>query len=275
VKVCGQSGSTAELASACANAPEQRGFLRLQDIRFTTDGFVVGAPTVAGVATYWQYPLLIGVLLAMLIVGNALVAGLVAADSEVRTNGASKPAGLDYRSTALGLGLLLAAIFVAANTATAAGLLAAQGFAILAAGIFPALILGLYWRQMNATGAVAAVVVGFFVAALYLLGLHLWPVEFFRITGALSDAPQEALDRFYELDAALQAATDPASRDAARALLELQAAAIANWSGLKPAAIVLVAVPAGILSGIAGSIASNRGKQLLKQVSLRAGRRVA
>src|SRR5690606_29469054 len=136
----------AELASDCADAPEQRGFLRLQDVRFTTDGFVVGAPTVAGVATYWQLPLLLGVLLAMLIVGNALVAGLVASDSEVRTNGSSKPARFDYRASALGVGLPLIAMFIAANTTTAAGLLAAQGFAILAAGIFPALILGLYWR---------------------------------------------------------------------------------------------------------------------------------
>ena len=117
--------------------------------------------------------------------------------------------------------------------------------------------------------------VGSSVAALYLLGVHLWPVEFFRISGALSDAGPEALRRFADLDAALQAATGPEVQAAAAAALTRHAATLANWGGLKPAAIVLLAVPAGLFAGIVGSIISKPRRRAVEHVSLRTGDRVA
>ena len=59
VKICDQnSGTAVDLAAACAKVSGQRGFLRLQDIAFTTDGFVVAAPQISGLNRYAQYPLL-------------------------------------------------------------------------------------------------------------------------------------------------------------------------------------------------------------------------
>jgi Na+(H+)/acetate symporter ActP len=261
VKVCDRnSDDKADLASACAKAAGQRGFLRLQDLAFTTDGFVVAAPRILGLDRSLQLPLLLGALLAAVLAGNALVSGLVTADTEVRSSGLPASPRLDFRALILGAGLLAAAALVAGSVTIGAALLAVDGFALLAAGIFPALVLGLHWRNMNAQGAVAAMLVGTLVTAVYLLGVNLWPVELFRVSGALSDAAPAAAKRFSDLLAAVSAASDPEAQATARAALARHVAAIANWGGLKPAAIVLIAVPTACLAGIAASLLSKAPK---------------
>ena len=256
-KVCEQnSKNVTDLSAACAKAPEQRGFLRLQDLDFTADGFVVAAPVIAGLERILQYPLLFGVLLAALLAGNAMVSGLSGVDTEIRMSMGPKRTGLDFRSASLGAGVLIFAVVLANIETIDSGLLLAEGFALLAAGLFAPLVLGLHWRPMNSTGAVAAMLAGTFIAAVYLLGVHVWPVEFARISGSLSNAGAEALQQFSDLDAAFSAASDPQAQAAAWADLREQAAMVANWGGLKPAAIVLVAVPAGLLAAIFGSLLS-------------------
>lgn len=251
VKVCDQTSlATADLAAACAKASGQRGFLRLQDLAFTTDGFVVAAPLISGLSPMLEYPLLLGVVLASVLVGNALLASIVVADGEIRTTRDGRSPGLDFRSVTIGISLLVAAALVAVYAAIGTGLLAAEGFALLAAGIFPSLVLGLHWRHMNAAGAIAAMLVGSLITAAYLLGVHIWPVELFSISGALSDAPPMAAKHFAELQAALAAATTPEAEALARAALVKHVTTIANWGGLKPAAITLVAVPAGFIAGL-------------------------
>ncbi len=262
VKVCDQtSPATADLAAACTKASGQRGFLRLQDLAFTTDGFVVAAPMISGLNRKLEYPLLFGVILASVLVGNALMSSIVVADSEIRTKRDVRGPGLDFRSVAIAGFLLVAGAVLALSSAIGTGLLAAEGFALLAAGIFPSLVLGLHWRHMNAAGAIAAMLVGTLITALYLLGVHLWPVELFSITGGLSDAPPMAAKRFAELQAALAAATTPEAQALARAALVKHVTTIANWGGLKPAAITLVAVPASFVAGLLISLLLRPGKK--------------
>ncbi len=259
VKVCDQnSEALIDLAAACAKASGQRGFLRLQDLAFTTDGFVVAAPKISGLDPMLQYPLLLGAVLASILAGNALVSGLVVADGEIRmTRSEQTPRsapGLDFRSVTIGGGLVIAAAVIALHAAIGTALLAAEGFALLAAGIFPALVLGLHWRHMNAAGAIAAMITGTLITAAYLLGIHFWPVELFSLSGSLSDAPPQAAKRFADLQAALAAATTPEAQALARAALVNQVTTIANWGGLKPAAITLIAVPAGFTAGLLFSL---------------------
>jgi cation/acetate symporter len=259
VKVCDQnSEAAADLAAACAKASGQRGFLRLQDLAFTTDGFVVAAPRISGLDPMLQYPLLLGAVLASVLVGNALVSGLVVADSEVRTTHSEQlprvTRGLDFRSVTVGGGLVIVAALIALFAGIGTALLAAEGFALLAAGIFPALVLGLHWRHMNAAGAIAAMATGSLITAVYLFGVHFWPVELFSLSGDLSDAPPQAAKRFADLQAALAAAATPEAQALARAALVKHVTAIANWGGLKPAAITLIAVPAGFMVGLLFSL---------------------
>ncbi len=255
VKVCDRnSDAAADLAAACAKASGQRGFLRLQDLAFTTDGFVVAAPKISGLSPWLQYPLLLGAVLASVLAGNALVSGIVVADSEVRMLRADQKPNLDFRATTAGGALIVAAALVALYAAIGTGLLAAEGFAVLATGLFPALVLGLHWRPMNKIGAIAAMVVGTLITGAYLLGVHFWPAELFSLSGNFSDAQPEAAKRLADLQAALAAATTPEAQAAARAALAKHLTTIANWGGLKPAAITLVSVPAGFITGLVFSL---------------------
>ncbi|MBS0235137.1 MAG: DUF4212 domain-containing protein [Proteobacteria bacterium] len=255
VKVCDRnSGAPADLAAACTKTSGQRGFLRLQDLAFTTDGFVVAAPKIAGLSPWIEYPLLLGAVLAAVLAGNALVSGIVVADTEIRMTRSDQPPGLDFRAATEGGALIVAAALVGLYAAIGTGLLAAEGFAVLAAGLFPALVLGLHWRHMNKIGAIAAMVVGTAITGAYLLGVHFWPVELFRLTGNFSDAPADAAQHIADLQAALDAAATPDAQNAARAALVKYVTTIANWGGLKPAAITLISVPAAFITGLLFSL---------------------
>jgi cation/acetate symporter len=73
-----------------------------------------------------------------------------------------------------------------------------------------------------------------------------------------------AAKRFAELQAALAAATTPEAAALARAALVKHVTTIANWGGLKPAAITLVAVPAGFIAGLLISLLLRPRKKTLK-----------
>ena len=191
-------------------------------------------------------------MLASLLAGNALVAGIVVADAEVRMNRLARANGdsISVQST-LGVALLVVAAIIALDRIDRHRAFSRpRDLRLLAAGIFPALVLGLHWRHMTATGGVAAMLVGSSIAALYLLGVHLWPVELFRISGGLSDAAPRARSSSPILTLCCKRPPIHRPRPRRPRSLKLHAAEIANWCGLKPAAIMLLAVPAGIVAGI-------------------------
>jgi Na+(H+)/acetate symporter ActP len=150
--------------------------------------------------------------------------------------------------------VLLAALVLAMIGALEIPALFSEGLAIIAAGLFPALMLGLFWRRMSAAGAVAAMLTGFAVTAAYIAGIRYFPVQMFEWTGVLSDAAPGAVRKYDQLKDALLAATSEDMRVAAWTALWRHAGGIANWWGLKPAASVLMAVPAGITAGVVVSL---------------------
>ncbi|RUP00109.1 sodium/substrate symporter small subunit [Hyphomicrobium sp.] len=255
VKVCDKNSDvTADLAGACQKASGQRGFLRLQDLAFTTDGFVVAAPKISGLDPWLEYPILLGAVLATILAGNALVSAITVADGEVRHGRSEQAPKFDFRAATAGGLLIVGGALVAIFSIIGTALLAAEGFAILAAGLFPALVLGLHWRHMNRAGAIAAMSVGTIITGAYLLGVHFWPIELFTLSGSFSDAPPQAAKHLADLQAALASATTPEAQAAARAALISNVTAIANWGGLKPAAITLISVPAGFIAGLIFSL---------------------
>ncbi|HMN36806.1 MAG TPA: DUF4212 domain-containing protein [Hyphomicrobium sp.] len=255
LSVCGAaSGSADILAAACAKTSGHKGLLRLQDLHFDNDAYVFAASRIAGLPELLWLGLAAAGLLAALVAGHALLAGFLAADAEARRSGAPEQQRLDVRSVALGILLLLAAVTVAAFTPADLVSLASEGLALIAASIFPPLVLGLYWRRFGASGAVAALIAGFVAASIYIFGVRLAPALMFDLTGHLSNAPPSAVRRLAELRAALEGATDPGTRMQAQAALYEQAVAVANWWGLRPAASALFAVPAAFLTGFAVTV---------------------
>lgn len=260
VGVCGQRGHAADdLAGACAKVPGQRGFLRLQDLSYQGDGFIVSAPLVAGVSHWAAYALYAGLLLATLVTAHALLAGVLGADAEARSGGSVDPAAMNPRSVVVGATLILAAALLAAFSGLDLASLAGDGLALIASGLFPALILSLYWRRMTATGAIAAIVAGFTLALVYIVGVHFFPLELTAWTGGLSSATPAQLQKLDALSAAIARAADPVARDALHATLMRQASLSANWFGLKPPAIVLLAVPLSLVVAAIASLLSPRG----------------
>ena len=186
--------------------------------------------------------------------GHAIISGFLTADAEGRRKGSVDAAALDFRSVALAVLLMLTALVVAMLGTVQIPNLVSESLALIASGLFPSIILGLFWRRMTANGAVAAMVTGFTVTGLYIAGVRCFPVVMFDLTGAMSDAAPGAVKRFADLKAALAAATGDDMRSSAKAALAGHAAGIVNWWGLKPAAIVLIGVPAGFLAGAIASL---------------------
>ena len=158
----------------------------------------------------------------------------------------------------VGAALIAIAAGLAATGKFDVASLAMDGLALAAAGLFPVVVLSLYWRRMSGTGAIAAMIAGFGIAAIYILGVRFFPLELVSLTGRLSDATANDARRLGALADAVQRVSDPAQLAITRALLEAQIGKMANWFGLKPASIVLIAVPAGAVAGIAVSLITGR-----------------
>jgi putative solute:sodium symporter small subunit len=251
VSVCGvSSSSAADLAAACAKLGGHKGMLRLQDLRFDNDAYVFAVSHIAGVPDMLWYALVSAALVAALVAGNALLAGFLVADAEARRSGPPAQRRLDLRSVALGILLLLGAVTLAALSPADLVALASEGLALIAASIFPPVLMGLFWRRFGARGAVAALLTGFAVAGVYIFGIRLAPMWMFDLTGGLSNAPPSAVRKLVDLRAALEAASDPGARMQAQMALYEQAVNVANWWGLRPAASALFAVPSAFCAGI-------------------------
>ncbi len=261
--VCGAgSGSTADLAAACAKVQGHKGLLRLQDLTFGTDSYLFAAAKVSGIEGPLWLLLVLGALTAGLAGGHAILAGFIAAEADARRAPVVEPsAAVDVRGISIGVALLLAAVALAAFARADLPSLAAEGLALIAASIFPCLLLALYWRRFNAPGAVATLLTGFLCAGLYIVGVRLLPVMLLDVSGSWSNAPPAAMHRFHELESALAAATDAAARAEAQAQLHRHATVIANWWGLKPAAFVLIAIPAAIAAGVVTTILTSARQQ--------------
>ena len=251
VELCGlKSAIASDVAAACAKASGHRGFLRLQDLSFSNDTFAIAAPSIAGLPAFVSFILFAGTVFAALITGHAILAGLLTAESEARVSGAVGPQPLSAPSIVLAIVVLFLALSLAMIGKLEIPELIADGLAIIASGLFPALVLGLYWRRMTASAAVTAMLTGFVLAAVYIAGVRLFPVLLFDWTGALSNAAPAAARKFADLEAAVAIATSGELKAAASAALQTHAGPLANWWGLKPAAIVLIAAPVGFAAAV-------------------------
>lgn len=253
ISVCGANGATAaELAGTCAKTGGHKGLLRLQDLAFNNDAFLFAGARIADVSGALWYLLGAAALAAALVAGHALLAGFLEAVSEPvdAPPGASAAERFSLRNAALAILLMLAAVACAAMAPTELVSLAAEGLSLLAASLFPVVLLGLYWRRFNAPAAIATMLTGFLAGAVYVLGVRAFPLDLYALTGHLSNAAPNAVSKLTTLRHALEAATDPADVLRAQRALYDQALLVANWWGLRPAASVLFALPAALLAGI-------------------------
>jgi cation/acetate symporter len=95
-------------------------------------------------------------------------------------------------------------------------------FSIAAAGLFPALVLGVWWKRANKWGAIAGIIAGFGICLYYLVGTRYFAPSFYEMWSWLSNAKPDMglIAKFKELAGAVAAATDEAAKTAAQAALK-------------------------------------------------------
>ena len=125
--------------------------------------------------------------------------------------------------------------------------------ALAAAGLFPALALGLAWRRATAAGMIAAMLAGAAVTGYYMAATQLHPATFYATWPMLSDASEYAVEEFETLALeAREAATEDERQAAAAAMDDLARgsaarAGLANWGGIDGASSGIFGVAAGFV----------------------------
>src|SRR5690606_15417872 len=127
----------------------------------------------------------------------------------------------------------IAAAYVASTRPADILAMVSWAFSLAAAGLFPALLLGVWWKRTTGAGAIAGIIAGGGVCLYYLLGTRYGAVGFVDMWSGLSSATPEQLARFAELKAAYAAASGEDAQLAAWKALVGFAQTIANWWGVK------------------------------------------
>mgnify|MGYP001237897753 CR=1 FL=1 len=126
-------------------------------------------------------------------------------------------------------------------------------FSLAAAGLFPALVLGVWWKRANKWGAVTGMIAGFGVCLYYLVGTRYYAVGFYEMWSGLSGASDAAVTKFADLKAAFDGAA-PEVRASALKALDTHAQTIANWFGVRNISSALFGLPVGFVVMIAVSL---------------------
>ncbi|MDJ1157991.1 hypothetical protein QNA08_07060 [Chelatococcus sp. SYSU_G07232] len=260
VKICGMAAVDAvSVAAACSGAVGDAGFLRPENVALAPSVLLLAGPRAAGLPIVVATLGFTGLLAAALAASGGLafaLAAVLAHDLHHRTIDRQAPSARRLIVARLALVAVAgAAALLALRWREDAIALAPAAFALAASGLFPALVLGFWWRRTTAAGVVAGMVAGSGLCLYYVLATRFAAPAFYETWSMLSNASPAAAARYAALKVEWLAATGEAARAAARAVLEGHARGIANWFGLMPFGIALVSLPLGALVMIGVSLA--------------------
>jgi cation/acetate symporter len=251
VKICGADAATTQaVIDACAKIANQGGMLRLQDLNINTDVIVLSTPEIAGMPYVIAGLVAAGGLAAALSTADGLLLAIANALSHdiyykmVNPNAPTRTRLIVSRILLFFVAVVAA--YVASTRPADILSMVAWAFSIAAAGIFPALTLGVWWKRATTQGAIVGMILGYGVCVYYLVGTRYFAVGFHEMWGWLGTATEAQIARFNELQAAWQAASGPAKEAAWRAL-DTHAQAIASWFGVRNISAALFGLPFGFL----------------------------
>jgi cation/acetate symporter len=194
VNICGKAAASLDVIKAsCAALPGHAGILRWQDLGINTDVVVISTPEIAGLPYVITGLVAAGGLAAALSTADGLLLAIANALShdvyyKVINPNASAQKRMVVSRTLLVL-VAIAAAWVASTRPTDIVAMVAWAFSLAAGGLFPALVLGVWWKRTTGTGAVAGILAGFFVTLFYLVITRYWPhvgVNYFGMTSLLN-----------------------------------------------------------------------------------------
>ncbi len=184
VSVCGRSPtSVADIAAACGGADH---ILLPSDIVLSARAIVLAGPEIAGLPFIVTALVALGAMLALLAVVCGLLFSLASAlGHDIYAELGDRRAPAPRR-----LYIARLALFAVAVGTSAVALqhppdlieAAAWCFSLAAAGLFPPLVLGLWWPRATAVGAVGGMITGVGTTAAYIV-ISVWGIDLVRGSG--------------------------------------------------------------------------------------------
>ncbi|NJL07639.1 MAG: cation acetate symporter [Methylacidiphilales bacterium] len=249
INVCGvQAVDPAAVMAACGKIANHAGILRLSDFAIQADAIVISTPEIAGLPYVISGLVAAGGLAAALSTADGLllaIANALSHDVYYKMIDKNAPTA---RRLVIARTLLIIVAILAAYTASfrPADIVAmvAWAFSLAAAGIFPALVMGIWWKRTSTVGALTGMVIGFGLCLYYLVGTRYFAGSFYETWSFLSSATPAQVAKYAELKAAWLAAPDNA---AAWKAYDTLAQSIANWWGVRNISAGLFSLPLGFL----------------------------
>jgi cation/acetate symporter len=186
VQICGVDATTVDaIRAACAESGNPDGLLGYGELSINNDVVVLATPEIAGLPYVIAGLVAAGGLAAALSTADGLllaIANALSHDIYYRMVDPNAPTGrrLIVARTLLVV-VAICAAYVASTRPADILSMVAWAFSLAAAGNFPALVLGIWWKRCTTAGALAGIFAGFGVTLFYLLmtrygGMPLWPI---------------------------------------------------------------------------------------------------
>jgi cation/acetate symporter len=180
VTICGKAASSvADITAACQAIAGHAGVLRWQDFNINTDVVVISTPEIAGLPYVITGLVAAGGLAAALSTADGLLLALANALSHdiyykiINPNAPTKQRLVISRILLVVVAVLAA--WTASTRPTDIVAMVAWAFSLAAGGLFPALVLGVWWKRATGPGAVAGILAGFGVTLFYLVITRYYP----------------------------------------------------------------------------------------------------
>jgi cation/acetate symporter len=180
VTICGKGAASLEaVKAACGAIQGHTGIVRFQDFGINPDVVVLSTPEIAGLPYVITGLVAAGGLAAALSTADGLLLALANALSHDIYYKMINPNAPTAQRLIISRVLLVIVAVAAAWTASKqpADILSmvAWAFSLAAAGLFPALVLGIWWKRTTSIGAIAGMIAGFGVTILYLVVSRYFP----------------------------------------------------------------------------------------------------
>ena len=174
VDICGvHAASVDAIRSACAAVPGNEGVLRLPDLAIDRDVIVIATPEIAGLPYVIAGLVAAGGLAASMSTADGLLLAIANALShDVYYRMVNRRAPKSRRlviARILLIAMAILAAYVASTRPSDILSVVAWAFSLAAAGFFPAIVLGIWWRRCTAAGAIAGMITGFGITLYYLV----------------------------------------------------------------------------------------------------------
>jgi cation/acetate symporter len=194
VDICGKAAASLDAVRAsCGAIPGHAGLVRWQDFGINTDVVVLSTPEIAGLPYVIAGLVAAGGLAAALSTADGLLLAIANALSHDIYYNIIDPEAPTARRLVVSRVLLVMVALLAAWTASQrpADILSmvAWAFSLAAAGLFPALVLGVWWKRCTSQGAFWGMLAGFLVCLGYLVVTRYFPgfgVKFLGMSSLLN-----------------------------------------------------------------------------------------